>query len=181
MKRFIRASSVACALILCELCDHAALADDHLRTLAVSGDWVAQEQQDSALAARDVCIAFTAQPNKGFGIRASAADLEVRYSQDSWALPDNVTGTLVIRVGGFRSALAVTSNTKDTAIAVITPVLLRSMIAAMEKARWMTVTAGYDSPQTVSLRGSNKATTALLACATRIGAAGTANAARLSR
>ncbi|HTU54985.1 MAG TPA: hypothetical protein VMF62_13540 [Acetobacteraceae bacterium] len=149
-----------------------ARADDQLRTLVVSGDWTATEQQDASGAARDVCVAFTAESDKGFGLRASTADIEVRYSQDNWVLPDDVKGTLAIDVGAYHSVLPVTANTRDTAIAAITDEQLRGMIAAMERARSMSVTAGYAAPETVSLRGSNRATDAFLSCARRIGAAG---------
>lgn len=148
-----------------------ARADQQLRTLVVSGDWTATEQQDAGGAARDVCVAFTAGSDEGFGLRASTADIEVRYSQGNWVLPDNVKGSLAIDVGAFHSILPVTANTRDTAIAAITDGQLRGMIAAMESARSMSVTAGYAAPETVSLHGSNRATDAFLSCARRIGAA----------
>ncbi len=147
-----------------------ARADQQLRTLVVSGDWTATEQQDASGAAGDVCVAFTAGSDKGFGLRASTADIEIRYSQGNWVLPDNVKGTLAIDVGAYHSILPVTANTRDTAIASITYAQLYGMIAAMESARSMSVTAGYAAPETVSLRGSNRATNAFLSCARRIGA-----------
>jgi hypothetical protein len=151
---------------------HAAGAGPAVRTLVVSGDWIAKVRQAPTVDGRDVCIAFTAATNTGFGLRASADDFEIRYSQDNWVLPANVAGSLVIDVGRYHSVLTLTGNTSDTAIAAVSRSQLHGMIAAMEKASWMTVTAGIAPPQRVSLRGSNRATDAFLSCVDGIGASG---------
>jgi hypothetical protein len=151
---------------------HAASTVPAVRTLVVSGDWIAKERQAPTIDGRDVCIAFTAAANSGFGLRASTADIEVRYSQGNWVLPPDVAGSLVIDVGRYHTVLTLTGNTSDTAIAAVSRDQLHDMIAAMEKASWMTVTAGVAPPRRVSLRGSNRATTAFMSCISGIGASG---------
>jgi len=158
-----------------------ARADEAVHTLVVSGDWVAKEQQDPAAAMQNVCIAFTAAADNGFGLRATADDFELRYSDNSWVLPANVSGNLVIDIGRYHSVFAVTGNTRNTAIATITPARLHILIAAMERAGSMTVTAGVAAPQRISLRGSNRATTAFLSCAASVGATGQDDWIRLSQ
>ncbi|HWA81229.1 MAG TPA: hypothetical protein VG848_13095 [Acetobacteraceae bacterium] len=156
-----------------------ARADETLRTLIVSGDWIAKEEQVPGSPAADVCIAFTAGQDNGFGLRAGAGDYEIRYSQDNWVLPDNVKGNLAFDIGPYHSVLAVTSNTRDTAIVSVSREQLDDMISAMETVSVMRVTAGIASPQEVSLHGSNRATTAFLRCVAGIDVLGGANTANL--
>ncbi len=170
----------ACALAaLLALSGLRARADETLRTLVVSGDWIAKEQQAPGSPGADVCIAFTTGQDNGFGLRAGVGDFEVRYSQDNWVLPDNVKGNLVFDIGPYHSILAVTSNTRDTAIVSVSREQLDDMISAMETVSVMRVTAGIASPQKVSLHGSNRATTAFLRCVTGVDVLGGANTANL--
>jgi len=170
----------ACVLAaLPPLSGRPARADDSLRTLMVSGDWIAKEERASGSPGGNVCIAFTAGQDNGFGLRAGPGDFEVRYSQDNWVLPDNVKGNLVFDIGPYHSVLAVTSNTRDTAIVSVTREKLDDMISAMETVSVMSVTAGIASPEKVSLHGSNRATTAFLRCITGIEILGGANTVNL--
>ncbi|HUC17921.1 MAG TPA: hypothetical protein VMA37_09570 [Acetobacteraceae bacterium] len=180
MRRAGFATIGACVLAgLLSLLAARAHADDSLRTLMVSGDWIAKEEQLSGSPDGNVCIAFTVGVDNGFGLRAGPRDFEVRYSQDNWVLPDNVKGNLVFDIGPYHSVVAVTSNTRDTAIASVTRGQLDDMISAMETVSVMRVTAGIASPQKVSLHGSNRATTAFLRCITGIEILGGANTANL--
>ncbi len=166
------ASLIACLVAAPGVRAHTAAADGALRTLVVSGDWIAKERHAPITGGREVCIAFTGTAANGFGLRASPDDFEVRYSQGNWALPADVAGSLVIDVGRYRSVLTLTGNTSDTAIAAVSREQLHGMIAAMEKASWMTVTPGIAPAQRISLRGSNRATTAFMKCVGGIGASG---------
>jgi hypothetical protein len=133
--------------------------------LAESGDWIAMEHATSITAAPDLCLAMTTDGARAFAFRAGMQDIEIRYSDDSWSLPAGVAGTLAIAVGSYRAALDISDNTSSMVTAVITQDQLQSMISAMDKASSMSVTAGNAAPVTVSLNGSNTATTALLTCA----------------
>ncbi len=173
-ERFVRrfAPAVLLLITLASMPCLSVRAAEALETLVVSGDWTAEEQQSATAADEDVCIAFTADANTGFGLRATSDDFEISYSQNNWALPANVTGNLVIAVGPYRSVFPVTGNTSDTAVATVSAGMLHRLIAATEKAVVMTVQAGTAPPQKISLHGSNRATTSFLRCAARVEAAG---------
>jgi hypothetical protein len=165
MHRFIWLAIATCIIGLPGPGFRAALAGEPIRTLVASDDWIAQERRPSMNAAPDLCFAFTTASEQAFALRLSGADIDLRYSVDSWVLPPVVSGTLVIDIGAYHSVLKVSSNTTDTVTAVMTREDFQSMLAAMEKAGSLTIKAGIAPPRIVSLHGSNKATDALLACA----------------
>lgn len=156
---------VAAGISLMGLTYRPAVADEQLLPLAASGDWIAAAHADSATDPPDVCVAATTDASPVFILRASTDDIEVRFADDSWSLPAAVKGALAVDVGTYHAALDISYNTSSMVMAVITPEQLQAMVAAMDKAGSMTVTAGKAAPITISLNGSNKATTAFLTCA----------------
>jgi hypothetical protein len=165
MKRFALVALATCGLGFAALINAAARADERMIPLALSGDWSAVEHHNSMSEPPDFCFAFTSASGQMFGVRASMNDIEVRFSDDSWSLPPDISGTLVVDVGAYNAALDITGNTNDMVIAVVAKDQLQSLIAAMDKADSMTVSAGKAPPTTISLNGSNTATTAFLTCA----------------
>jgi hypothetical protein len=169
-QRFGRAAIATCLAGLPTLFPSAALAQGKGVLLVASGDWVATEQRDSATAPPYLCSAFTRKSGRMFEIQANIVDTEARFTDQSWSEPASVPGTLAIDVGAYSATLKVTDNTNTVAIAAIAPDQLRFMIGAMEKSNAMTVTPGPAAPETISLRGSNRATDAFRACAARLNA-----------
>ncbi|MGB8277355.1 MAG: hypothetical protein WCF20_05405 [Methylovirgula sp.] len=133
--------------------------------LAASGNWFAMAHSASVTSPPDTCLAATAASGRMLAFRASTSDIEVRFSDNSWSLPADVAGTLVVDVGAYHVALDISANTNNVVAAVVTPEQLQSMIAAMGKAKSMTVTAGKAAPATMSLSASKTVTTAFLTCA----------------
>jgi hypothetical protein len=164
MPRFAPAAFAACALAALP-CPRAR-ADEQMLPLAASGDWVAVEHSDSETSAPDVCLAMTVPGSgKGLAFRAATSDIEVRLNDESWSLPAQVTGSLVFDVGTYHAVIDITDNTNTMVAAVITSDQLLALIAAMNKAESMTVSAGKAEPTLVSLSGSKTVTTAFLTCA----------------
>ena len=140
-----------------------ASADEQLTPLVVDGDWAALEHRESMEDPPDICIA--AELANHFFIRADSNDIEIRYSDSSWSLPANVTGTMNLAVNGDSYPLPITDNTNDMVIATISQDQLQKIVADMNKAGSMAVTPGSGSATTISLSGSNQAVTAFLTCA----------------
>jgi hypothetical protein len=169
-QRFGRAAIATCLAGLPTLFAGAAVAQGKGVVLVASGDWVATEQRDSPTAPPYLCSAFTRKAGRMFAIQANIVDTEARFADPTWSQPASVPGTLAIDVGAYSATLKVTDNTNNVAIAAITPDQLRFMIGAMEKSNAMTVTPGPAAPDTLSLRGSNRATDAFRACAAQLSA-----------
>lgn len=165
MQRFTSLFAATCFGGLIASCAHPVPAAEQTVRLVSSGDWVAAKQTSSPTESPDICSAFTRAAGRMFGLQANIVDTEVRYSDESWSLPANVSGNLILDIGHYHLPLEVATNTNTMVTSAITGEQLRSLIAATDKASWMTVTAGAASPQRVSLRGSNKATAAFLNCA----------------
>jgi hypothetical protein len=140
-----------------------AMADEQTNTLAVGGDWIAAAHSDSMTDPPDVCIAFDGSAN--FGIRADDSDVEIRYGNDSWSLPDNVTGILDIKINSHDYPLDVSANTNNQVTAAITDDQLQKLVNDMNVSSSMTVKAGSGPGENVSLDGSNAVITAFLTCA----------------
>ncbi len=140
-----------------------AFADEQMTPLAVSGDWIAMAHSDSMTDPPDVCLAFNS--DAGFAIRADDNDVEIRYQNASWSLPDNVTGVIDLKIQTDDFPLQISDNTNNQVTAVITDDQLSKIVADMNKAASMTVAAGSGPPTAVSLDGSNVAITAFLTCA----------------
>jgi hypothetical protein len=165
MQRFAVVAFATCAIVAAALPNRSGRADEQMIPLAASGDWVAVEHATSITAAPDLCLAMTIDGAKTFALRASTDDIEVRYADQSWSLPAGVSGTLIIEVGSYSATLDISDNTSSMVMATVTPDQLQVLVSAMDKASSMTITAGNASPTTVSLNGSNTATTAFLTCA----------------
>ncbi len=170
LQRFGRAAIATCLAGPPMLCPGAGHAQGKGSLLVASGDWVATEQRDSTTAPPYLCSAFTRKAGRMFEIQANIVDIEARFADPSWSRPASVPGTLAIDVGAYSATLKVTDNTNNVAIAAIAADQLHGMIGAMEKSNAMTVTPGPAAPQTLSLRGSNRATDAFRACAVRLNA-----------
>ncbi|HUC16249.1 MAG TPA: hypothetical protein VMA37_01000 [Acetobacteraceae bacterium] len=136
--------------------------------LVTSGDWVAMEQRDAPSAPAYICSAFTQKNGRLFEFQMNIVDTEIRYAESGWSNPEDVPATLGLAVGAFRTTLNVSDNTNEVAVTAIATDKLEAMISAMEKANEMTVTAGSLPAETVSLRGSNRATDAFQACARQL-------------
>lgn len=168
LQRFRRVAIATCLAGLPGLWPGAGFAQGKEIILVASGDWVATEQSDSATAPPYLCSALTRNAGRIFEIEANIIDNEARFADSRWSQPANVPGTLAIDVGAYHAMLKVTDTTDNVAIAAIAADQLRLMIGAMEKAETMILTPGSASPQTISLRGSNRATDAFRACARRL-------------
>ena len=143
-----------------------ALAQDsgNMTLLAVSGDWVTMSHSDSAVDAPDVCV--SGDENAGVALRADdTGDIELRVSNSAWSLPADVVGKLKFSVNNNSYSFDITGNSSDYVAASITSDQLLKIVADMETADTMRMTAGSAPPETVALDGSAKALTAFLTCA----------------
>ncbi len=142
-----------------------ALADDQMTPLAADGDWIALSHAPSVEDPPDICLAASL-PQYGFGLRIDdQGNIDIRYSNDSWSLPANVTGNLKISVNGHKYSYAIQGNTSTTVDAPLTQDQLTSLVTDMEIASSMQVTAGSGAPASIPLDGSKASLTALLTCA----------------
>ncbi|MBU6448950.1 MAG: hypothetical protein KGQ26_04915 [Rhodospirillales bacterium] len=158
MHKFFIAAGLAALLLPLN-----ARADEQFTPLAASGDWAAFVHRDSMADAPDFCGAGDLKD--GLIFRADNTDIEIRYSDDSWSLPANVSGNLALAVNGNNYVLPITANTNTQVMAVISQDQLEEMVADMNKAGSMQLTPGSGNPVTISLDGSNIAITAFLTCA----------------
>jgi hypothetical protein len=165
MRLVIAASAIALGLSLFGMQIPAALADEQMTPLAADGDWVAASHSDSMTDPPDVCIAF--DENADFAFRVDNDDNEIRYGNDNWSLPANVSGTIDITVGTHNYALDIVDNTNTQVTAVITDDQLSAITTDMNTASSMTVKAGSGPATQVSLDGSNQVITAFLTCANK--------------
>lgn len=143
----------------------AANADEQMRPLAISGQWVAMAHHASMTAAPDMCMVVHMQSHVGFRRSDDSEDVEFRAWNDGWSLPAGVEGSMTLQVGAVSKTYGINSNT-DTMVAVVVPnddVL--AVFAAMDKAASMSVTIGKTKTTIVSLSGSTKATNAFRTCA----------------
>ncbi|MGH7069145.1 MAG: hypothetical protein ACREFO_03910 [Acetobacteraceae bacterium] len=165
MQRLAQGFAAAMAIGIAWLIPGRAIADGQVLPLVASGDWAAVEHLPSFNSTPDMCVARTATSGQVFGLRATETDIEVRFSDQSWSLPADVSGSLVLDVGTIKLSLDISDNTNSMVIAEITVTQLQYVISAMDNAGSMTITPGKAAPITVSLNGSNTATTAFLTCA----------------
>ena len=141
----------------------AARADEQMTPLAESGDWMAAAHSEGMESAPDFCVAMDVVDH--FLFRADSNDIEVRYVDDSWSLPANVTGNLTLSVDSNTYVLPISDNTNTMVMAEVTQDKLMKIVADMNKASTMQLTPGSAQPVTISLNGSNQAVTAFLTCA----------------
>ena len=147
-----------------------ALADEEMRPIAMSGEWVAMAHHASSISAPDMCVAVSV--SKKAIIRADADEIEFRVVNEDWSLPAGVKGEIEVSVGGKPSVFDITSNTDTMVSATISREIAIQLLDDMSKASSMTVKTGKDKPSTVSLSGSNKVLSAFRTCASLRGSSG---------
>lgn len=175
MPAMIKGITAAATLGLFVFAAGAALAQPQTIHLASSNSWVANEHRASQNSPPDTCVSYADQPPYMFGMRLASGEMfgtavqaigtEVAFSDKNWSLPPGVRGPIMLSIGTYDLSLEVTANTSDMVLAPITGSNLRGLIAAMHNASSMTVTPGNGIPATISLLGSNVATTAFRICA----------------
>lgn len=158
MRKFLVATGLAILL-----CPNFARADEQFTPLAVSGNWAAFVHRESMEDPPDFCGA--GDTSDGLLFRADNNDIEIRYINNAWSLPADVTGNLKLAVDQNSYVLPITDNTNTMVIATITQDQLEKIVADMNKASSMQLTPGSGQPVTISLAGSNTAITAFLTCA----------------
>ena len=144
-----------------------AYADQTVMSLAQNGNWSATAYAGNQNGSPPLCVSssdndpsFTVLiENKLYG------NNEVQLSNSSWALPLGVTGTISVNVNGHQYVYAISWNKSSMVSADITRDQLTSLVADMETASSMQVTAGSASPITISLTGSQPALAAMMDCA----------------
>jgi hypothetical protein len=140
-----------------------AWADEQMRVLAASGDWVAMAHHASLVAPPDVCLVVNS--NGSAAIRADTFSREFRVMDNRWSLPSDVQGTISISVGDWKNTLDIVHNTSTVVSALLPDLALGALFIAMDKASNMTVKVGNEAPRNVSLVGSTIATNAFRTCA----------------
>jgi hypothetical protein len=140
-----------------------ALADEQTQVTAQSGDWAAMTHSPSETDPPDLCIAFN--PISKVGLRSDGTTTSIRIINDSWSLPAEVQGTIIIAVGSDTQTLAITSNTSASAEADIDPSAVQPLLDAMAKETEMKITIGKAKPLIVSLSGSTVVLNAFRTCA----------------
>ena len=159
------------ALVLWALLSPAiALADEEMRPIAMSGEWVAMAHHASSISAPDMCVAVSV--SKKAIIRADADEIEFRVVNEDWSLPGDVKGEIEVSVSGRSNLFDITSNTDTMVSATISRDLAIQLLDDMSKASSMTVKTGKDKAATVSLSGSNKVLSAFRTCASLRGSSG---------
>jgi len=158
-KSYLGAAALAYSLA----CPTLANADDHLMPIAQSGDWIAMAHKVSLTAPPDVCIAFNL--SAGIALRADGNTIQLRVIDGKWSLPVSVQGSVLISIGDWKLPLEINDNTSDSISAALKPMEIFALLATMDKATTMTVTAGKAKPIPVSLTGSAKVANAFRTCA----------------
>jgi hypothetical protein len=163
MEPGMKSSSIVIALSLVLLWVRAARADESLLPLAESGSWVAFEHRVDMTAPPDVCMAGNVAAHIIF--RADANDTEVRYSNDKWSLPSNVSGQIVLTISGTAHSFPINSNTNNMVSATVPAADVAGLLDLVASAPSMTVKTGNAAATPVSLDGSKVALTAFRTCA----------------
>ena len=140
-----------------------AMADEQIRPLVASGDWIAFAHYPSMTARPDVCVAGNV--SQGVSIRADPASVQFRVTNTSWSLPLNVEGVITVVAGPWSHTFEIDDNTDSMVNAPVPSDVVAPLFAAMDAASAMIVTVGKAKPVTVSLIGSTKATNAFRTCA----------------
>jgi hypothetical protein len=130
--------------------------------LAMSGDWSAAAHKPDMISPPDICVASN---RKGLGFRADSKTFQVRMTNESWSLPVNVQGEILISIGTWSRSLSIAANTDTGVAAIMDPDDLAPMFAAMDRASTMSVKVGKAPPVVMSLSGSTKVTNAFRTCA----------------
>ena len=140
-------------------------AEEQMRTLAQSGNWIAMSHQESITASPDICLVMTPVPRGALAFRNNHDVTELRVSNDQWSLPDQVSGTVKISVGAIAKEYEIGGNTGTTVMAAVPDDDVLPLFLAMDKSTSMAVTVGKAKPTNISLSGSTKATNAFRTCA----------------
>jgi hypothetical protein len=133
-------------------------ADEQMRPLAISGDWVAMAHQTSMTAPPDMCLVVNGV--SGIAIRAADESVQFRVVNKTWALPTGVAGTIMLTIGDWKTVLDIDDNTDTMVNAELSNESIVPMFTAMDKSSNMSVTVGKAKPVLVSLSGSTRATNA---------------------
>ena len=140
-----------------------AMADESMRPIARSGDWIAFAHSETMIAKPDVCVA--ASMPSGVALRSGEDEIQLRVVDQKWSLPTGVSGSVTISVGVWSKSIDIDDNTDTTISVVLPPDIYAPMFEAMDKASTMLVTVGKAKPINVSLAGSTKVTNAFRTCA----------------
>jgi hypothetical protein len=138
-----------------------ALADESMVPLAEGGNWIAFEHKNSMVDAPDMCGATSLDH---LMLRSDNNDIEVRYANDSWSLPNGVSGAIDLKVNGNDYNLPIGYNTNTVVSSIITQDQLEKLAGDMNKSSTLSLTAGSSPTVAISLSGSNAAITAFLTC-----------------
>lgn len=138
-------------------------ADEQTQVTAQSGNWAAMTHSPSETSPPDLCVAFN--PISKVGLRSDGTTTSIRIINESWSLPTNVQGTIIIAAGSVTQSLDITSNSNDWAEANIDPAAVQPLLDTMAKETVMSITVGKAKPLEVSLAGSTVVLNAFRTCA----------------
>jgi hypothetical protein len=141
-----------------------AKADEQMRVLAESGNWIALSHSDSMIDAPDLCLVSSGD-TPAVAFRKDDNTFQLRVSDKDWSLPTGVNGQVTLTVGQWTHTFNIDDNTNDTVNAEIDTGLVDTMFGAMDNASTMVVKVGNAKPYDVSLLGSTVATNAFRTCA----------------
>ncbi len=142
-----------------------ARADEQMRKLAASGNWLAMAHSPSMTAPDDVCLLASPAGGGAIALRFGENHVEFRVSNTSWALPASIEGAVSISINQLNRTFPIADNTDQSVTTIVPDEDLAGLFAAMDKGSAMAVTVGKAKPITVSLAGSTRATNAFRTCA----------------
>jgi hypothetical protein len=140
-----------------------ASADEMMRPLAESGEWLATAHYASMTSPPDVCLAINSA--HGFAFRVDESSIQIRIINQNWSLPVGVQGNIDVTVGSWTHDFLIEDNSDTSVSADVPPDVLNDMFDKMDHASSMSVTAGKALPFVVSLLGSTRVTNAFRTCA----------------
>lgn len=141
-------------------------ADEGFYPLVRSGTWSALAHHTSSIAAPDTCgVSGHAAESQSFILRVDEVTKEMRVSDEAWALPPDVRGTVKISIDRWNKEFDVRSGTSPTMLtALLSTDELLDLVAAMDNGSIMKLEIGKTT-MNVSLSGSTRATNAFMSCA----------------
>ncbi len=139
------------------------LANETMRSLAMSGDWGAMVDRPTELAPPDVCMAIN--PRAHFLLRQGDDQFELRVADETWSLPAHATGKLRVQSGAYDKSFD--SEVLDATLvgATIDTDLIPALLDALSGGDYAMVTVGKEAPRKVSLSGTSKVLNAFRTCA----------------
>lgn len=136
---------------------------------AAQGNWMAFHHTNDGGVGTDVCVGVSVDTQ--IALRVDENDIEIRFSDPKWSLPNNTRGNVTVAAGNYSHLFHTMAANPTMLIGEMTADEAKDLLVALETAPSAKLTFGAKTTKNVPLAGSTKVLSTFQGCVQQAGLA----------